>query len=80
MDVGRLQVETGLFPLKEAVGEEPVVHTYAPKTRRPVVEYLRGQGRFRHLFEPVSQDAVLARIQAEVDRYWASVDTDEASR
>jgi len=80
MDVGRLQVETGLFPLKAAVGEEPVVHTYAPRTRRPVVEYLRGQGRFRHLFEPVPQDAVIARIQAEVDRYWASVEADEASR
>jgi hypothetical protein len=37
-----------------------------------VEAYLQGQGRFRHLFEPTRQDAVLARIQAEVDRYWAA--------
>lgn len=70
----RLQVETGLFPLKEAVGDGPVIHTHAPARRRPVEEFLRGQGRFRHLFEPVKQEAVIARIQAEVDRYWARVD------
>jgi pyruvate ferredoxin oxidoreductase beta subunit len=69
----RLQVETGLFPLKEAAGEGPVVHTHVPRARRPVEEYLRGQGRFRHLFEPTRQDAVLAEIQAEADRYWESL-------
>ncbi|MBI4587331.1 MAG: pyruvate synthase [Candidatus Rokubacteria bacterium] len=74
LDYGRLQVETGLFPLKEAVGDGPVVHTYAPAKRRPVEEYLRGQGRFRHLFEPVKQAALIARIQEDVDRYWARVE------
>lgn len=73
MHYGRLQVETGLFPLKEAVGDGPVVHTHVPGRRRPVEEYLHGQGRFRHLFEPARQDAVIARIQGEVDRYWAAV-------
>ena len=73
IDYARLQVETGMFPLKEVVGDGPVVHTYVPRTRRPVEAYLRGQGRFRHLFEPVKQEAVIARIQAEVDRYWARV-------
>ncbi len=72
-DVARLQVETGLFPLKEAAGGGPVVHTHVPGKRRPVEDYLRRQGRFRHLFEPVRQDAVIQRIQADVDRYWASV-------
>lgn len=72
-DVARLQVESGLFPLKEALADGPVVHTHVPARRRPVEEYLRGQGRFRHLFEPVRQDAVMARIQAHVDGYWASV-------
>lgn len=69
----RLQVETGLFPLKEALGDGPVVHTYARKKRRRVEEYLQGQGRFRHLFEPVKQEAIIARIQDEVDRYWSTV-------
>ena len=42
--------------------------------RGGVSAYLRAQGRFRHLFEPVRQDAVLAALQAEVDAYWAAVD------
>lgn len=69
----RLQVETGLFPLKEAIGDGPVVHTYIRKKRRPVEEYFRGQGRFRHLFEPVKQAVVFVRIQDDVDRYWVRV-------
>lgn len=69
----RLQVETGLFPLKEAIGGGPVVHTQVPGRRRPVEAYLEGQGRFRHLFEPRRDVATIARIQAEVDHYWASV-------
>ena len=62
-----------MFPLKEAVGDGPVVHTHAPEKRRQVEEYLQGQGRYRHLFEPVKQGAVIARIQDEVDRYWSTV-------
>jgi len=69
-ELARLQVETGLFPLKEAVGDGPVTHTHAPTTRRPVEDYLRGQGRFRHLFEPVRQDGAIAHLQAATDRYW----------
>lgn len=72
-DVARLQVETGLFPLKEAVGGEPVRHTYRPARRRPVEDYLRTQGRYRHLFEPERQASIIERIQADADRYWAAV-------
>jgi pyruvate ferredoxin oxidoreductase beta subunit len=72
-DLARLQVETGVFPLKEAVRDGPVVHTVSPRRRRPVEEYLRGQGRFAHLFEPVRHEAALAAIQAEVDAYWSAV-------
>lgn len=74
IDYARLQVECGLFPLKEAAGDGPVVHTYTPARRRPVVEFLAGQGRFRHLLEPARQEGTLARIQAEVDRYWAKAE------
>ena len=71
IDVARLQVETGLFALKASVGGAPAVHTHVPARRRLVREYLIGQGRFRHLFEPVEQTAVIACIQEDVDRYWA---------
>ena len=70
-----LQVETGLLPLKKAVGDSPVVHAFVPEKRRPVEDYLRGQGRFHHLFEPMRQKAAIARIHADVDRYWGQTPT-----
>lgn len=49
------------------------MHTHVPHPRRPVEEYLKTQGRFRHLFEPRRNEALLADIQAQVDAYWAAV-------
>jgi pyruvate ferredoxin oxidoreductase beta subunit len=36
--------------------------------RKPVVEYLKTQKRFRHLFRPAKQDAEIAVIQAIADK------------
>jgi len=72
VDIGRLAVKTGIWPLKEYVDGQ-VVHTRVRHERIPVEEYLKLQGRFRHLFEPVRDDAMLAEIQARVDSYWAAV-------
>jgi pyruvate ferredoxin oxidoreductase beta subunit len=71
--IGRLAVSTGVFPLKEWV-DGRVVHSRARHPRRPVEDYLALQGRFRHLFEPVRQEALLSSVQAEVDRYWQGVE------
>lgn len=38
------------------------VHTRVPHPRLPVEDYLRKQGRFRHLFEPVRNDVLIAQI------------------
>jgi pyruvate ferredoxin oxidoreductase beta subunit len=73
VEVGRLAVRTGLFPLKEWV-DGKVTHTKIPKPRVPVEEYLRRQGRFAHLFAPARQEAELAAIQARVDAYWREVE------
>lgn len=69
VEVGRLAVKTGVWPLKEYV-DGKVVHTHVPHPRLPVEEYLRKQGRFRHLFEPLRDDATISLIQAHVDAYW----------
>jgi pyruvate ferredoxin oxidoreductase beta subunit len=69
VEIGRLAVRTGVFPLKEYV-DGRVVHTIVPHPRLPVEEYLGTQGRFRHLFEPVRDEAQIAAIQQAVDDYW----------
>ncbi|MCP4755313.1 MAG: pyruvate synthase subunit beta [Proteobacteria bacterium] len=46
--IGRLAVETGIFPLFE-VNDGQYRMTFETPELRPVEEYLRPQGRFRHL-------------------------------
>jgi pyruvate ferredoxin oxidoreductase beta subunit len=72
IEIGRLAVKTGVWPLKEYV-DGKVVHTVVPRPRYPVEDYLRKQGRFAHLFEPDRQEPLLAELQDRVDRYWAAV-------
>lgn len=75
-ELAHLAVETGIWPLKEAVGGK-VRHTYMPNKFHPVAEYLEPQRRFRHLFQPQRDDKLLAQIQAEVDAYWNRVRREE---
>lgn len=71
VDIGKLAVQTGFWPLKEFV-DGKVEHTKVPKSRRPVEDYLRLQGRFEHLFKPERQEDLIAGIQSRVDAYWQS--------
>ena len=65
---GAEEITEASGPLPWSRGTE-VVHTYIP-TRKPVEEYLKLQGRFRHLFEPIRQDEAVRHIQARVNVYW----------
>jgi len=67
--IGKLAVQSGVWPLKEYIGEK-VVHTQIPKQRLPVEEYLKVQGRFSHLFQPQRNEVLLREIQHSVDEYW----------
>lgn len=69
VDIGKLAVKTGVWPLKEYIDGE-VIHTKVPRQRPPVEEYLKLQGRFTHLFEPQRNDALITEIQNKVDQYW----------
>ena len=72
IDIGKLAVKTGVWPLKEYTAGS-VVHTQIPRARPPVEEYLKTQGRFSHLFHPKRNEEMIAEIQAMVDGYWAAV-------
>ncbi len=50
VDIGRIAVETGIFPLYEVVNGDYKM-TYTPQELLPVKDYLKGQGRYRHLTE-----------------------------
>ncbi len=73
VEIGRLAVHTGIWPLKE-YRDGKAVHTKIPKQREPVEEYLKRQGRFAHLFSPQRKKDALRDIQARVDAYWHAVE------
>ena len=72
VNIGKLAVKTGIWPLKEYV-DGKVVHTKIPRERKPVEDYLQLQGRYKHLFEPERNDELINEIQQRVDRYWEDV-------
>ncbi|MCW8853151.1 MAG: thiamine pyrophosphate-dependent enzyme [Gammaproteobacteria bacterium] len=72
VNIGKLAVKTGIWPLKEYV-DGKIIHTKIPRERKPVEDYLKLQGRFKHLFEPQRDDELINEIQQRVDRYWEDV-------
>ncbi|MCM8785545.1 MAG: thiamine pyrophosphate-dependent enzyme [Candidatus Omnitrophica bacterium] len=68
MEISRLAVETCIWPLYEVV-EGKYRLTYKPKEKKPVSEWFKLQGRFRHLLLPQNSN-LLEEIQKEVDRRW----------
>ncbi len=61
--MGRLAVETNYYPLYEVRNGQYRI-TYMPKNL-PVAEYLKIQGRFRHLGAEE-----IEKVQKEVDKTW----------
>jgi pyruvate ferredoxin oxidoreductase beta subunit len=69
ISLAKLAVNTGIWPLKEAVYGD-IIHTVVPKKFKPVKDYLKEQGRFSHLFKPERQEDTVKKIQEMVDSYW----------
>jgi pyruvate ferredoxin oxidoreductase beta subunit len=68
IEITQLAVDTCYWPLYEVEDGEWRL-TYKPKEKKPVEEWLRRQGRFRHLFRPENRH-MIDELQAEVDCRW----------
>jgi pyruvate ferredoxin oxidoreductase beta subunit len=68
IEITQLAVDTCYWPLYEVENGEWRL-TYRPKDKRPVEEWLKRQGRFRHLFRPENRH-IIDKLQAEVDLRW----------
>jgi pyruvate ferredoxin oxidoreductase beta subunit len=55
--IARLAVETGIWPLYEVENGKYRL-TFRPKVLKPVEEWLKIQGRFRHLFKPGNEHLI----------------------
>jgi pyruvate ferredoxin oxidoreductase beta subunit len=66
--IGKMAADSCYWPLYEVENGEYKI-TYKPREKKPLVEYLNMQTKFRHLMKPGSEE-VLADLQAEIDRKW----------
>ena len=68
MEINKLAVDTCLWPLYEV--EDGVYRiTYNPKNKLPIEEFLKPQGRFKHLFKDKNRH-LIDELQQEVDSRW----------
>ncbi|MDR1571217.1 MAG: pyruvate ferredoxin oxidoreductase [Clostridiales Family XIII bacterium] len=68
MEICKAAVDSCIWPLFEVIDGEWVLN-YEPKKKLPVADYLRMQGRFRHLFEK-GGERLVEQLQDGVDRRW----------
>ena len=77
IEVARLATETCFFPLWECVDGRykisgpSIRFKVKPELKKPVEEFMKVQGRFRHLFRPERRTDIIDAIQRYVDREWA---------
>jgi pyruvate ferredoxin oxidoreductase beta subunit len=75
--IARLAVETCFWPIYEVENGIYKINS-KPKEKKPVVEYLKSQDRFRHLFRP-GNEKLLEEIQQGTDKCWEYLLAREAS-
>jgi pyruvate ferredoxin oxidoreductase beta subunit len=72
----KLAVDTCFWPIYEYENGKLTIN-YKPKEKKPVVEFLKTQGRFKHLFSP-GNEHLLEQIQELIDREWEALLKEEA--
>ncbi len=75
IEYSKLAVESCVFPLFEVVNSQyqlsvpSKMFALAPQKKKPVTDYMQGQGRFRHLFTPQGKK-LLEEIQSWTNERW----------
>ena len=78
IDYTKLAVESCVFPVFEVVKGKYELSTpskliaLAPQKKKPITDYLKGQGRYRHLFTPQGKK-ILDELQRFTDEHWAKL-------
>ncbi|MBR6171896.1 MAG: pyruvate ferredoxin oxidoreductase [Eubacterium sp.] len=67
-NICKLAMDTCYWPLFEVVEGKWIIN-YEPKRKLPIEDFLRVQGRFKHLMKP-GNEHLIEQFQAEVDKRW----------
>ncbi|MEW6356988.1 MAG: thiamine pyrophosphate-dependent enzyme [Planctomycetota bacterium] len=76
IQMAEMAVECCFWPLFE-IEHGKLKINYKPKEKIPIVEWIKPQGRFKHLFEPKNEH-IIEELQKEVDRKWEELLAREA--
>jgi len=69
IELAKLAVETCFWPLYEVKNDNWILNYDPGDKKKPVIEFMKSQKRFKHLFKP-ENEWVLKRAQEEVDKRW----------
>ncbi|HAM38701.1 MAG: pyruvate ferredoxin oxidoreductase [Elusimicrobia bacterium RIFOXYC2_FULL_34_12] len=69
--MGRLAADTCIWPIYEVTNGIYKLN-YKPKEKKPITEWLKTQGRFKHLFSVGNED-IIKQLQEEVDKNWEKI-------
>ncbi|MFH1868701.1 MAG: hypothetical protein ABH843_06995 [Candidatus Omnitrophota bacterium] len=67
--IAKLATDTCFWPLYEIIDGKKIKITYKPKEKKPIIDWLKTQGRFKHLLKPENEKVVKA-IQENIDSEW----------
>jgi pyruvate ferredoxin oxidoreductase beta subunit len=76
--LSRLAVDTCYWPLYEVENGVTRV-TFKPKEKKPIVDFLKPQGRFRHLFSP-ENEWIIKKSQGNIDKEWERLQKESAQQ
>ena len=68
IQIAKLAADTCVWPIYE-VEDGRVSVSYKPREKKSVEEWLKAEGRFKHLFKPGNEE-LREEIQADIDRRW----------
>jgi pyruvate ferredoxin oxidoreductase beta subunit len=75
--LSKLAVETCYWPLYEI--ENGVTRiTFKPKEKKPLEEFLKPQGRFKHMFAP-GNEHLLKQLQEDIDMEWERLNKESST-
>ena len=67
--ISQLALDTHYWPLYE-VDRGIYKINYKPRNVKPVLDFMKAQGRFKNILKSKNADEVVGKIQKEVDRRW----------